>query len=116
MNNVNVLSFDFIDNKGTSAYAFHIQGKANNLSTEAYTLSHISVTSWFFLEDIMEENKDITLSRKSGQRERGDRRCTCENVDSHSERRSGYDRRQKWPIINEWSSPLSRNEQMDMDK
>ncbi|MBU1169653.1 MAG: hypothetical protein KKD44_08835 [Proteobacteria bacterium] len=56
----------------------------------------------------MDENKDMTLPRQSGQREGGDRRKSYVTMDKNNERRSGCDRRQEWPIINEWSSPLKR--------
>ena len=61
----------------------------------------------------MENNDAIQLSGQSGQRKGTDRRKTNDPVWEDQDRRSGYDRRKKWPLINEWSSTLNRNEALD---
>lgn len=56
----------------------------------------------------MEEQDAFRLQKQSGQRNGNDRRKTNIPVDKHEDRRLGRDRRCKWPIINEWCSPMKR--------
>lgn len=57
----------------------------------------------------MKEKTGFSVSKQSGQRSGIDRRKTNLPMEDKEDRRCGTDRRCKWPLFNEWCSPMNRN-------